>query len=113
MTDGGTAERWRPWPLAAIAGAVALLIAGVVMGLVSESGYRSQRLHSTTVQADILAASLAAVPPSVIRRAPEAQVRVQLGVVPRRPGTVRNVSNSESAKSKALSMIGLRRDSRA
>ena len=60
MTDGGMAERWRPWPLAAIAGAVALLMAGVVMGLVSENGYRSQRLHSTTVQADILAASLAA-----------------------------------------------------
>ena len=60
MSDGGMAERWRPWPLAAIAGAVALLIAGVVMGLVSEAGYRSQRLHSTTVQADILAASLAA-----------------------------------------------------
>ena len=60
MSDGGMAATWRPWPLAAIAGAVALLIAGVAMGLVSESGYRSQRLHSTAVQADILAASLAA-----------------------------------------------------
>ena len=60
MSDGGVAARWRLWPLAAVAGAVALLITGVVMGLVSESGYRSQRLHSTAVQADILAASLAA-----------------------------------------------------
>ncbi len=60
MSDAGTAARWRPWPLAAIAGAVALLIAGVVMGLVSEAGFRSQRLHSIAVQADILAASLAA-----------------------------------------------------
>ena len=60
MSDGGSAARWRPWPLGAIAGAVALLIAGLVMGLVSEAGYKSQRLHSTAVQADILAASLAA-----------------------------------------------------
>ena len=58
--DGGMAARWRPWPAAAIAGAAALLIAGVLMGLVSESSYRSQRLHETAVQADILAASLAA-----------------------------------------------------
>ena len=60
MSDGGMAARWRPWPVAAIAGAAALLIAGVLMGLVSESSYRSQRLHETAVQADILAASLAA-----------------------------------------------------
>ena len=46
--------------MAAIAGAAALLIAGVLMGLVSETGYRTQRLHETAVQADILAASLAA-----------------------------------------------------
>ena len=58
--DGGMAARWRPWPAAAIAGATALLIAGVLMGLVSEANYRSQRLHETVVQADILAASLAA-----------------------------------------------------
>ena len=60
MSDGGMTARWRPWPVAAIAGAAALLIAGVLMGLVSESSYRSQRLHETAVQADILAASLAA-----------------------------------------------------
>ena len=60
MSDGGMADRWRPWPVAAIAGAAALLIAGVLMGLVSEASYRSQRLHETAVQADILAASLAA-----------------------------------------------------
>ncbi len=60
MSDGGMAARWRPWPVAAIAGAAALLIAGVLMGLVSEASYRSQRLHETAVQADILAASLAA-----------------------------------------------------
>jgi signal transduction histidine kinase/ActR/RegA family two-component response regulator len=60
MTAGKVAERWRPWPLAAVAGAVALILAGVVMGLVSETGYRNQRLHETAVQADILAASLAA-----------------------------------------------------
>jgi signal transduction histidine kinase/ActR/RegA family two-component response regulator len=60
MSDGGTEARWRPWPVAAIAGAAALLIAGVLMGLVSEASYRSQRLHETAVQADILAASLAA-----------------------------------------------------
>ena len=60
MSDGGSAAKWRPWPLGAIAGAVALLIAGLVMGLVSEAGYKTQRLHSTAVQADILAASLAA-----------------------------------------------------
>ena len=56
----GMAARWRFWPLAAIAGATALLIAGLIMGLVSESGFRSQRLHETAVQAEILAASLAA-----------------------------------------------------
>ena len=60
MSDGGMAARWRPWPVAAIAGAAALLIAGVLMGLVSETSYRSQRLHEATVQANILAASLAA-----------------------------------------------------
>jgi signal transduction histidine kinase/ActR/RegA family two-component response regulator len=60
MSDGGMAARWRPWPLAAIAGAVALLIAGVLMGLVSEASYRSQRLHETAVLANVLAASLAA-----------------------------------------------------
>ncbi|HEY5412219.1 MAG TPA: ATP-binding protein [Caulobacteraceae bacterium] len=58
--DGGMAARWRPWPTVAIAGAAALLIAGVLMGLVSETSYRNQRLHETAVQADILAASLAA-----------------------------------------------------
>ena len=60
MSDGGMTARWRPWPVAAIAGAAALLIAGVLMGLVSEASYRTQRLHETAVQADILAASLAA-----------------------------------------------------
>ena len=60
MSDDGMAARWRPWPVAAIAGAAALLIAGVLMGIVSEASYRSQRLHETTVQADILASSLAA-----------------------------------------------------
>ena len=60
MGGGRLADRWRPWPLAAIVGAAALLIAGVLMGLVNESGYRAQRLHETAVQADILAASLAA-----------------------------------------------------
>jgi signal transduction histidine kinase/ActR/RegA family two-component response regulator len=60
MSDGGLAARWRPWPVAAIAAAAALLIAGVVMGLVSEANYHSQRLHETAVQANILAASLAA-----------------------------------------------------
>ena len=53
-------ERWRPWPAAAVAGAAAILIAGVVMGLASEVSYRAQRMHETAVQADILAASLAA-----------------------------------------------------
>ena len=60
MTSGKVAERWRLWPLAAVVGAAALLMAGVVMGLFSESDYRNQRLHETAVQADILAASLAA-----------------------------------------------------
>ena len=60
MSDGSMAARWRPWPVAAVAGAAALLIAGVLMGLVSEASYRNQRLHETAVQADILAASLAA-----------------------------------------------------
>ena len=70
MSDGGMAARWRPWPVAAIAGAAALLIAGLLMGLVSETSYRSQRLHEATVQANILAASLAAMPPSLMRGAP-------------------------------------------
>ena len=68
MNGGRLADRWRPWPLAAVAGAAALLIAGVVMGLISEAGYRSQRLHETTVQAEILAASLADAPDPTIKQ---------------------------------------------
>jgi signal transduction histidine kinase/ActR/RegA family two-component response regulator len=53
-------SRWRPWPIAAVAGAIALLLAGLFMGLASEASYRAQRVRETAVQADILAASLAA-----------------------------------------------------
>ena len=60
MGGGRFVDRWRPWPLAAVMGAGALLVAGAVMGLVSESSYRTQRIHEIAVQADILAASLAA-----------------------------------------------------
>jgi signal transduction histidine kinase/ActR/RegA family two-component response regulator len=52
--------RWWPWPVAAIAGAIILLIAGLVMGLDREASFRAQRVRDTAVQADILAASLAA-----------------------------------------------------
>src|SRR6185369_4968574 len=61
MTSRPTlAERWGPWPAIAFTGALALLIAGVLMGLVNEATYRFQRTRELAVQADILGRSVSA-----------------------------------------------------
>jgi signal transduction histidine kinase/CheY-like chemotaxis protein len=54
------AERWGALPAIAATGALALLIAGVLMGLVNEATYRYQRTNELGVQADILARSVSA-----------------------------------------------------
>jgi signal transduction histidine kinase/ActR/RegA family two-component response regulator len=54
------AARWGPWPAIAAFGAVALLLAGVLMGLVNETAYRVQRTRELAVQGDILARSVSA-----------------------------------------------------
>ena len=52
--------RWGPWPAIAICGALVLLIAGILMGVVNEAAYRQQRTRELAVQADILARSVSA-----------------------------------------------------
>jgi signal transduction histidine kinase/ActR/RegA family two-component response regulator len=54
------AARWGPWPAIAATGALALLIAGVLMGLVNEATYRAQRTREMAVQGDIVAHSVSA-----------------------------------------------------
>jgi signal transduction histidine kinase/ActR/RegA family two-component response regulator len=52
--------RWGPWPAIAAVGAIALLAAGVLMGSVNETAYRTQRTRELEVQADTLARSVSA-----------------------------------------------------
>ncbi len=51
-------DRWRRTPLVAIAGAVVLLIAGIMTAAYSDQLYRSQKVQEVSVQAQILAASV-------------------------------------------------------
>ena len=54
------AERWRFLPAIALAGALVLLLSGVFMGVANEASFRSGQARDAMVQADILAASVAA-----------------------------------------------------
>ena len=53
-------DSWRVLPLIAVGGAIVLLLTGVGMGLYNEQLYRTQRAREVAVQAEIVAASVAA-----------------------------------------------------
>jgi signal transduction histidine kinase/ActR/RegA family two-component response regulator len=60
--DGGgmTGGIWRRAPLLALTAAVALLLAGVLLGVYNERAYRAQKINEVTVQARILASTVSA-----------------------------------------------------
>ncbi|HEY0524493.1 MAG TPA: response regulator [Stellaceae bacterium] len=51
---------WKRTPLLAVAAAVALLLAGVLLGVYNERAYRAQKIDEVTVQARILASTVTA-----------------------------------------------------
>ncbi len=55
-----TSGFWKPTPLIVIAGAALLLIAGILLGLVSERNYRAQKVSELGVQAQILGTTVMA-----------------------------------------------------
>jgi signal transduction histidine kinase/ActR/RegA family two-component response regulator len=52
--------RWGAWPTIAVSGALALAVAGVLTGVISEGEHRRQQTRELAVQADILARSVSA-----------------------------------------------------